>query len=290
MKEDHGRAERLLEGLGHIIKGKASLSDWSKRTKGQASVESAYSEPPKPSSTRLMQQPEPYQNTSRMNSTLSVTTETTMSPTKTLVNSSDPPAGSTATPPTSIAPPPLSHGSEGTDIDVGFDSLPAIVSVNDVQSAAEASIAVRQAFSRAADLIREGMDLDAACFLEVSQNEWFRHVRERKMSSGQKDTTDSNTPSQSSSESAMESSNETDSRDDGGVTDVSSVNSRSDRCHRLGYSTRTKSSLAGSTITRSSMSIPANLLMGLTGKYPDGQIFHFDSSGSISSGDAKSAS
>ena len=287
MKEDHKRAERLLEGLSHFIRGKDSLSTWSQNTKGQEEIPSAYPEPSELSSMRFLR--DTKTSVPSLGSIPSSTPVDTASNATTPLDTVETFQDSVSTPATFTDPPtnPIRRHAasitSGTDVETGYDPLPERTSSNDLQGITIASLTVRQAFSRAANLLRESMDLDASCFLEVPQNERFKNLKQAKSSRAkQVEGSDANLTSQSSSESSSE--NDATPRD--GRTSPNNLSStHSDAlCHRLGFSTRAKSSLAGSTTNHGYLTLPAVLLSRLTTKYPQGHIFHFDSAGSVSSG------
>ena len=300
MKEDHRRAERLLEGLSHFIQGKDSISDWSKATPGQPRVPnvhpqrtylslSAMSSVPGGESTAISS---PSVAGTGSNS-LRTFSDATLTPTG-FGMSEGTVSDNTVTPATlgmSDLSPQTGRGHRPTDsdVEVGFDPLPRGYS-DDSSTPTLASISVRQAFSRASNLIRESMDLDATCFLEVPQNERFKNRKERRSSVQRR--ANGNSPARSTSETDSLTDTSTD------LTPKDQENPNSDEtstptdvlCHRLGFATRTKSSLAGSTTIQPYLTISATLLNQLTAKYPGGHIFNFDVAGSVSSGDDSQSS
>ncbi|KAJ9650642.1 hypothetical protein H2198_010064, partial [Neophaeococcomyces mojaviensis] len=292
MKEDHRRAERSLEGLSHFIQGKDSISEWSKSTSGQTDIPSVYSEVAPLSSSRLLDArtigstsgvPVPSVEALDLVSTSSATTK--RSSTNLLKSLED--ACTTSTPPTSgpMKSSVMVPSTVGTDIETGSDPLSGQISNDEAQASTLTSLSIRQAFSRAANLIRESMDLDATCFLEVPQNERYKNPKKRTTDTSGQTTSETESMTDSSADSTP---NDT-PKDGSSPRDKEASPTNVVLCHRLGFSTRTKSSLAGSTTLQPYLTVPASLLTQLTNKYGEGHIFHFDSSGAISSGDDRDA-
>jgi len=300
MKEDHRRAERLLEGVSHFIQGKDSISGWSKDTPGQPIIPDVHPPPTYLSLSAMSSVPGGV--SAGMSSpsvagtgphTLRTFSDDTLSPTvpgmsdRTFSNdtvSATTPATSGLT---SQAGPKGSY--MDTDVEVGFDPLPRRDS-DDSSAPSLASVNVRQAFSRASNLIRESMDLEATCFLEVPQNERFKNRKERRSSAQRKANGNSPVPSASETDSLTDASTDLTPKDQELPDSEGFPSANGVLCHRLGFATRTKSSLAGSTTTQPYLTISATLLSQLTAKYPGGHIFHFDVAGSVSSGDDSQSS
>ncbi|ETN40795.1 uncharacterized protein HMPREF1541_05075 [Cyphellophora europaea CBS 101466] len=285
LKEDHGRAERILEGLGHFIQGKNSLSAWSKETAGQDDIPDAYRMSSQLASIDFMRdvansESSPGTATSEILATASPSAPQ-LTPSVSSVSAVTTPATSTG-PSLTEAPRKLALGVDPTDFHVGYDQEPA----NDKRRSATASFKVSQTFSRAANLLRESMDLDATSFLEIPQNERFRNNRRSKPSPKR----DADKPSSMSSPvTSGDTDQSTDTSGDAALDPqttagrVSTPYAADADCRRLGYASRTSSSLAGSETSHGFLTIPASLLARLSTKYPRGHIFTFDSLGAISS-------
>lgn len=300
MKEDHRRAERLLEGLSHFIQGKDSISDWSKATPGQPTIPSVHPERTYLSLSAMssvlggesagMSSPSVAGTGPHTFRTFSDDTLTPTAPGMSDRKFSD----DTVTAATPATPGPTSqvdprHTYTGIDVEVGYDPLPRRSS-DDSAAPSLASVSVRQAFSRASNLIRESMDLEATCFLEVPQNERFKNRKGRRSSAQHKANDNSPAPSTSETDSLTDTSTDLTPKDQELPDSDGTSSSKDVLCHRLGFATRTKSSLAGSTTTQPYLTISATLLNQLTAKYPGGHIFHFDMAGSVSSGDDSQSS
>lgn len=282
MKEDHRRAELLLSGLAHFIQGQDSMSAWSEATPGQVTIPSVQSQQARLSVSSLTSLP----------TSINDQIPTQVAPTLAPVDSTGTSASSTmitttiASDSEDDAAKVSSVSSLDDEIDVGFDPFPINeqASEQSIQSPNENSINVRHTFSRASNLIRQAMDLDATIFLEVPHNDRFRSAGSQR---GKTKTCHTRSGDQSSTptsdpESWTDSSDTSPVRN-GSTTDVDSEAGA--LCHRLGYATRLKSSLVDSIVTKPFLTITATLLSRLALRYPQGHIFHFDTYGSVSSGD-----
>lgn len=275
MREDHRRVERLSEGLAHFVQGKDSISDWTKATKGQVDIPQPVPEPTHLSSALLLGQKshterEPaFTTTPNGDATASITDQESSATFASSVDLSL--TGQTSILPTTAG---ISQNTaDGLPSDMAdfepqtaAESLPANPSIDEARPTVPIPRRVRHAFSRASNLIRECMDLDATCFLEVPQNERYKHPTQSKSSTRIQEERGSSSSSLSEAE-----------------KHAHPNGSAAVPCVRLGFSTRTKSSLAGSTAAASHFTISARLLSRLTAAYPEGHIFHFDALGSISS-------
>jgi len=300
MKQDHHRAERSLEGLSHFIQGKGSLSEWSKLTFAQTDIPSAFAEPAPLSSSYLQHArsndsaPDPASPPSAFPDSAPTSPTATIQSSFNLLRLPDDGAG-WATNPTSggTQPPTPAINRSDTDVQIGSDPPVRQMSTDDVQASSLASLSIRQAFSRAANLIRESMDLDATCFLEVPQNERYKNPKKKDNARRPPKVVETASQNASETESMTDGSSEFTLKDtakeqndpqDDGTSRTNEV-----LCHRLGFSTRTKSSLAGSETLQPYLTIPTSLLSQLTNIYGEGHIFHFDNSGVVSSGEETDA-
>ncbi|KAK5070386.1 hypothetical protein LTR64_000057 [Lithohypha guttulata] len=287
IREDHRRAERLLEGLSHFIRGQESMSDWSMESNERDNIPSIVPTEPSLKSLQLSDSTEQGPASPTVPAISSRATSGTVkssNPLYTLQHRSGT-RNSATTPMSSVDPlaptESLFPHRTDADVEVGFDPMDEQPSRDRAEAATSATLKIRQTFSRASNLLREGMDLDATCFLEVPQNERFRSGKARgimpKRVKGTKH--ESTTPSESETQ--------TDELSDGSPQGSRSSSSQSSGvlCHRLGFATRTNSSLAGTATTIPYLTITAELLSVLSTKYPEGHIFHFDQYGCVSSGD-----
>lgn len=282
MKEDHRRAELLLSGLSHFIQGQDSMSAWSEATPGQEAIPSLTSQQARLSVSSLTSLPTSTVDRSSAHGT---TAHALTDPTDTSASTAATTARNFSGSEDDVTK--VSSVSSLVDeIDVGFDPFPANeqADTDAAQSLRGNSVDVRHTFSRASNLIREAMDLDATIFLEVPHNDRFKAPKSRHRKaevSGARSGEKSPVPT-------SDSGGWSDSSDASPVRDGSNTEGSFDTqvlCHRLGYATRLKSSLAASIVTKPFLTIPAALLTRLALRYPQGHIFHFDSYGSVSSGD-----
>ncbi|KAL1870900.1 hypothetical protein Daus18300_004989 [Diaporthe australafricana] len=134
---------------------------------------------------------------------------------------------------------------------------------------------LRQAFSRAANIIRESVEVEGALFLDASVGSFGGLVEDR----GSRDSTDSN-----GWRSTTSSSNDDLQKDAPLPPTGEAVN----YCDVFGYSTSGASSIDGAASFSKHTLVPERLLKALLRQYPAGKIFNFDSGGSLLSGTSDS--
>lgn len=283
MKGDHRRAERLLAGLAHFVRGQNSMSEWSETTRGQDLIPAMISQQGRLSLTSLASLGSSNSRRQAPDGSIAPsTTDRTKASTPSASTDSAKTSSGTEGDETANS----SISSRGHELESAPDRARADEQINaaSMTNPDEAAATLSSTFSRASNLIREAMDLDAATFLEVPHNYRFKNgagqSRHKDAPSG-RDSSPS-CPSTSESESLTDSS---DASHNSSEPDVESDPEKKTLCRRLGFSTRLKSSLMSSTVRRPFMTVSVALLTRLTQRYPDGHIFHFDSFGSISSGD-----
>ncbi|KAK5081215.1 hypothetical protein LTR05_008009 [Lithohypha guttulata] len=286
MREDHRRAERLLAGLGHFIKGKDSFKD-----RSEHGVEE---------SETSRQDVRPSQNSTGSLSNDGVESARSAS-TKNLELD---PTASPPDPVTSKGPMTVNHElsvaaprpqSRTTDVDTTEntkDYTDAVSSKNSVEMrssnnpAAPNSISsdIKHTFSRASNLIRESIDLCACCFLEIPKDKRYTTTKFREdIWQSRQNGINQNVRPPSSCESSYESDTENSSRKTSKSQDPANDANMEMLCEPLGFSTRSNSSLVGTSTTNTYLTLPVDLVRRLCSKYPKGRIFHFDSTGSVSS-------
>ncbi|KAI1259987.1 hypothetical protein F5Y18DRAFT_407017 [Xylariaceae sp. FL1019] len=119
---------------------------------------------------------------------------------------------------------------------------------------------VKHLFSRAANIIRESIEVEGVVFVDASLSSFGGLV-------GMNDNSDTSHSNHSSSEESR--------------VDIWSDDS-DNMCDVLGYSTTTSSSLDDSATIPEQMLIPEKFLKALLRRYPEGKIYHFGGGGSIS--------
>lgn len=279
MQDDHRRAERLLQGLAQFNTGQHSISDWSKTTPGQTIIPPVRSEPTELSMNKMNSLPYPGVDASV--GTMLDSTSTVML-TESASHSAELPLSSATldTPPTSQKSQSVQSivsSTNDTEVQADLNFLEESGTVDDVQTSTSTASKIREVFSRAANLLCESMDLDAACFLEVPQNERYKVVRKDQHlktsdENYQTGTDSTNTPYLSDAE------NKEQKLNIGPRTPSTPV-----YCDLLGFSTHVRSSIAHSAATQAQLSITADLLSSLVARYSNGYIFHFDAAMQASS-------
>lgn len=272
MKEDHRRTERLLDGLAHFIKGKESICQSSSARGSTEETPETISKIAISAATILGNGHEESRSDGSADNGLPARIDAT-STSNTLSRKIDPQE-------------PMSSAN-GVD-----DPRPGISrssTCDDDDAQVPVGVKTKHVFARAANLLRQSMDLDACCFIEVPQNERFKTVDQRKASFSQKTRTSGSFSSASQSQESSDSSGDEIDRASVSI-DMRSHKNGSDvgknevLCHRLGFSARAMlKTSTGNRINNESLTVPALVLSDLAARYPQGNIFHFDSVGSVSS-------
>ncbi|KAI1357738.1 hypothetical protein F5Y08DRAFT_323614 [Xylaria arbuscula] len=122
----------------------------------------------------------------------------------------------------------------------------------------EHASSVKRAFGRAANIIRESIEVEGVAFIDASLTAFGGLV-------GSNNISDSSTSTYSSSEESLIEADKPDNT-----------------CDVLGYSTTTSSSLDEDASVPDQALIPEKFLKTLLRRYPEGKIFHFGGDGSIS--------
>lgn len=134
---------------------------------------------------------------------------------------------------------------------------------------------LKQAFSRAANIIRESIEVQGALFLDASVGSFGGLVEDRRS----RDSTDSN-----GWRSTASSSNE----DLPKGAPLQSPGEPVSYCDVFGYSTTGASSIDGTASLSKHTLVPERLLKSLLRRYPAGKIFSFDVDGMLLSGGSES--
>lgn len=283
LKEDHERAERLLSGLIHFVQGQDSMSAGLDAVCGQDLIPTIVSRQarPSPNSLASLTVLTSHRQSSNVTGAYSAADHVNVP----VVSTS---TGAATTPSASDENGTGNSSVSSTALEAGSASDPASVYEQGAVASngpySDPATTIGSTFSRASNLIREAMDLDATTFLEVPHNYRFNNRDGRSKSKGSSD----NQSSGASDRSTSESESLTDSSGvlhKMNVADVEAGPEKKILCRRLGFATKQKSSLIGSTVRRAFMTVSVALLTRLTRRYPEGKVFDFDSFGSISSGD-----
>lgn len=132
-------------------------------------------------------------------------------------------------------------------------------------------VQLRQTFSRAANILRESIEVQGALFLDASVGAFGGLVEDRKS----RDSTDSNGWTASSSNEDL-------------PKRTSSTGEAMAYCDVFGYSTTGASSIDGAASFSKHTLVPERLLKSLLRRYPAGKIFSYDTDGSLLSGGSES--
>ncbi|KAF2815954.1 uncharacterized protein BDZ99DRAFT_493882 [Mytilinidion resinicola] len=276
-REEHRRGERLVRGLGSFVEGKSTLRNW----RGGATVADRTYEPSRVDFGGEGQLNVQQQDLQKAQDEIvisldrssashgSVTTDAphfqSISTQSTAGSVSEQPLPLEQTPSPYLTPastPPhspspehtlrgLSRHSTSTSRQPSVDLQESMLSLN-----------VKQTFSRAANIIRESMEVEGAIFLDASIGSFGGMVSGVSSAS---ETSASPAPSS------------------GGESDKSLEERMSGI---LGFSTTNNSSINGDFTSQNALPIPEKFLKGLLRRHPKGKIYYFDEEGHISSSDS----
>lgn len=132
---------------------------------------------------------------------------------------------------------------------------------------------VGETFSRAANIIRESIEVEGALFFDANVTSFGDSHRQRVRRDNEKDTSDSH-PTLSSSDDHTQA-----SYDESSVDEVK-------LCSVLGFSTSTLSSINNDLPERPHLTLTEKELKSLLRRYARGKIFNFNEHGTMSSGDS----
>jgi hypothetical protein len=281
-REEHRRGERMVRGLGSFVEGKSTLRNW----RGGATVADRSYEPSRVAvggEGQLNQQQQTLQKAKddivvsldsldRVgHSNCSVTTDSATfqsvstrstagthseepSPFAEMPSPYHTPASSASHSPAPAALPGSPLPSDLTRLEPSADLQESMLSQN-----------VKQTFSRAANIIRESLEVEGAIFLDASIGSFGGMVADGSSAS---ETSDSHSAS-SGGDTEKNGKHEHDSE-----VKMSGI---------LGFSTSDDSSINGDLASQDLLPIPEKFLKGLLRRYSNGKIYFFDEDGRISS-------
>jgi signal transduction histidine kinase len=293
-KAEHHRAERMIVGFGSFVEGKATLrKEWVQET-----------------GLRLNDQKndEGHLNILQQNAQIKsglLTTVHTRPPSPLLQsqassrNSPDQSISSElrGVSPASLSPGPFSSSSksdQGSDASIDQTSSPnksetqTSFSVRSTASTENLqddmlSIGVRQVFSRAANIIRESIEVEGVAFFDASIGSYGGLVSDTKRKGPGSDS--------STLESSMGSSDDGTGSDSQKSSTASAgkdtIPENTTLCEILGFSTSTTSSINDESKGR--LALREVLLKALLRRYPHGKIFNYSEEGSMSSDESSDA-
>lgn len=252
------RGGRMVRGLGSFVEGQATLSsatDQFQDVPGQEEGALNRRQQGLQRDRDAIEDPTPEQERQHFFGTRSPDRGSTT------LGTSSPPAGSRAeSPPSTVEAP-----AQNVAVNV-FPHRPVSVTMPDPHLAQ-----LKQTFSRAANILRESVEVEGALFLDASVGSFGGLVEDRKS----RDSTDSN-----GWRSTASSSNE----DLPKGMSASSSGEAVSYCDVFGYSTTGASSIDGAASFFKHTLVPERLLKSLLRRYPAGKIFNYDSDGLLLSG------
>ncbi|TKA61661.1 hypothetical protein B0A49_10128, partial [Cryomyces minteri] len=303
-KEEHRRSGRMVRGLGSFVEGKTTIRDWwlkaGHRSQQKPEATHAFATPVIPPHIGSQQadgatgQPRDFST-----DPLSVASkgqpfggQTTQSSTRSLVernNAVQQIARQAASPASSV---PFTPTSE-SEVDQQHLNTSALGTTKQHSGLREELISgdVKQTFSRAANIIREAIEVDGVIFLDASIGSWGGMVGGARMARPERHQTDD------TDFSASANTNDDDTSKSGSSTAVSppepsrggSANEDDERaCGVLGYSIPDKPHTNRDNQHANPDPVTESFLKGLLRRYPHGKVFNLvvDETGSVSSGES----
>ncbi|KAK6073689.1 hsp90-like protein [Seiridium cupressi] len=225
-RESHRRADRMVRGVGTFVEGEASLSGWQRST-NTASFRDSDATPEGALNTRQQDliQQRPASDIGQLSS------------------------------PTSVQYTKSTEFPFEKSVGPGF---------SDVETDPEIK-AAKHTFSKAANLLRESIEVEGTLFLDASISSFGGGV---SRGSGHRSSSSS-----SSSEDSQT---------------LVSPKGTDTPCRILGFSNSSTSSIDGNPVSQGHSAIPEKLLSKLIKRYPKGRIFNFDENGGLSSSGSSS--
>jgi signal transduction histidine kinase len=233
-REGQRRADRMVRGVGSFVEGEASLSGWRDSTNTESFQDSALlAEGALNVKQQNIQQHQQSSSEAPSNITKDDTTQDEGQEDQGEVDKAQPVS-------------PHNKRSPATDTDTDSESNSA-----------------KHTFSKAANILRESMEVEGVLFLDASISSFGGGIRRGNSRHG-------------SSSSSDDSQNSTNLKD----PDIP--------CSALGFSNSSESSIDGSLKSHGRESISEKLLGKFIKKYPKGNIFNYDENGTLSSSESAS--
>lgn len=277
--EEHRRGERMVRGLGSFVEGKSTLRNW--RALGARVGDRSY-EPSRIPLGGEGQLNQHQQDLQLRQDEIVVSLDRGQDPSSAQFAVSSHSTHSTRVaseenwaPPNSRYTALPSSPSRNPAPDNVFSSPPGASSPHIKDDLL--TLDVKRAFSRAANVIRESIEVEGTIFFDASINSFGGLVRGKGPI--ESDTTESHLTSSGGERDKLSASG----------SDFKSLKSGYDdevdkMCGVLGFSTSDASSINGDSVTKEHATVPERFLKGLLRRHPKGKIFHFDQDGAISSG------
>lgn len=254
------RGERMVRGLGSFVEGQATLSSSTGQFQDAPGQDEGALNQRQQGLQRdrdAIEDPTPRQERQHYFGTRSPDRRSAT------MDTSPPAVGSRAD-----SPPPSTVEAPAQNVALNaFPHRPVSVTIPDPHL-----VQLRQTFSRAANILRESVEVQGALFLDASVGSFGGLVEDRKS----RDSTDSNGWAGSTASS---------SNDDLPKGNSSlSAGEPVAYCDVFGYSTTGASSIDGAASFSKHTLVPERLLKSLLRRYPAGKIFSFDTDGLLLSG------
>lgn len=254
------RGERMVRGLGSFVEGQATLSSSTGRFQDAPGQEEGALNQRQQGLQRdrdTIEDPTPEQERQRFLGTRSPDRRSAV------LETSSPTAVSRPGSPSSTVEAPAQNVAVNA-----FPHRPVSVTMPDPHL-----VQLKQTFSRAANILRESIEVQGALFLDASVGAFGGLVEDRHSRS--RDSTDSNGWTASSSNEDL-------------PKGTSFAGEAVAYCDVFGYSTTGASSIDGAASFSKHTLVPERLLKSLLRRYPAGKIFSFDTDGLLLSGGSES--
>ncbi|KAJ4191169.1 hypothetical protein NW767_010964 [Fusarium falciforme] len=239
-------AERMVRGLGSYVEGKATMSGW------QGSFSHAFDTNPATEEGSLNSGQQDLQRR-----------QDELEPSS-IVDTTEPEKIRPLAEPSILASP-TEAGTSASFGPLSDQSIPLVEQPRHIQ--------LRRIFSKAANILRESIEVEGVLFLDASVASFAGLVGRRSL------------PRNSSAKRRPSSSSSSSNYSEFNANSVSSSNSDTApaTCSVLGFSTSISSSIDGQDPTARNQSLPERHLQRLLRRYPKGKIFNFDHHGVLAS-------
>ncbi|PSR81074.1 hypothetical protein BD289DRAFT_45794 [Coniella lustricola] len=272
--ESYRRHERMVRGLGSLIEGTGSMSNWRETPnpqsfhdisglEGKLNARQQYLQGQFGDDPQQQQPQQQQQQHEKHNSNSSNKARPDLAP----IQSHDPEKANQEPTKEASRPGAANYSTDGIDSDTDDKVQSRDSGVHNSEGiASDAGMAPpKSTFSRAANIIRESIEVEGSLFLDASIGSFGGLVPQTQRRASSQARSQQGSASSSDAESIM--------------TDDSTTGMR--YCQILGFSSSESSSVNGESAPNAFTSIPDTFLEKILRRYPRGQVFNFDDSGAV---------
>ncbi|KAF1945655.1 hypothetical protein EJ02DRAFT_451368 [Clathrospora elynae] len=259
LREEYRQGERMIRGIGSFVEGKATLRNW-RATTGHDEISAEPSRRHYGGEGQLDKRQQLLQN--QRHGPHAYFTDIRLDARDERIGDEREPAEASLSLDQSVS---ATLDSHSTSYDA---SLPLPLSVDDDEDVA-VSPAIPLTFSRAANIIRECLEVEGAVFYHAGTSAYDEVMHNSPESSCGVEAT-------SLDEASRSTANESDT--------AREIRKSKGKCSVIAYSESHTSSINNEAPSKALSGFPDKFLKSLFRRFPKGKIFHFDANGSLSSG------